>query len=303
MTFSTYPEKSIGYLYEVGVHGGIRRAADALGINPSVVSRQLSELERTLQLPLLERRGRNVVLTDVGKLLAEDYALTVQRRKQLERQLQDLRHMRGGSVNLRVGQGMVEEVVRHVISEFSLAYPAVFVNIQSGDMQTTLTLLAKGEVDMSVSFGPSAPPGLKCHSFRRGPICAIVPPDHPVAALPAVTAEALTHHRLIVMSEDFGIQRYLNAIFKNEGLIFTPAYRCNLFTSAIALCQTGQGVAFMTPQTLKSIQFREQLVAVPIDHRIARESLCHLLRSNDHRMTPAANYLWRLLNSYFAGLP
>ncbi|MDA8480982.1 LysR family transcriptional regulator [Citrobacter sp. Awk 4] len=303
MTFSTYPEKSIGYLYEVGVHGGIRRAADALGINPSVVSRQLSELERTLQLPLLERRGRNVVLTDVGKLLAEDYALTAQRRKQLERQLQDLRHMRGGTVNLRIGQGMVEEVVRHVISEFSLAYPAVFVNIQSGDMQTTLTLLAKGEVDMSVSFGPSTPADLKCNSFRRGPICAIVPPEHPVASLSAVTAEELTRHRLIVMSEDFGIQRYLNAIFKNEGLIFTPAYRCNLFTSAIALCQTGQGVAFMTPQTLKNIQSREQLVAVPVDHRIARESLCHLLRCSDHRMTPAANYLWHLLNRYFAGLP
>lgn len=303
MTLSTYPEKSISYLYEVGMHGGIRRAADALGINPSVVSRQLSLLERTLQLPLLERRGRNVVLTEAGRLLAEDYALTAQRRKQLARQLQDMRHMRGGTITLRIGQGMVDEVIRNVIAEFSLAYPGVFVNIQSGDMQTTLTLLGKGEVDMAVSFGPAGPPGFKCNSFRRGPICAIVRPDHALAELSSVSPQLLSEQRLIAMSEHFGLQRYLNAIFKSEGLILTPSWCCNLFTSAIALCHAGQGVAFMTPQTLQSIQYHDQLVAVPIAHRIAHESQCHLLHSSDHRMTPAAHYLWRLLNSYFAAQP
>ncbi len=300
MTLSTYPEKSISYLYEVGVHGGIRRAADVLGINPSVVSRQLSQLERTLQLPLLGKRGRNAILTEAGKLLAEDFALTTQRRKQLERQLQDMRYMRGGSVTIRIGQGMVEEVIKHVVSEFSVAYPCVFVNIQSGDMQSTLTLLGKGEVDMAVSFGPAGPLGLKCNSFRRGPICAIVRPDHPVARMKAVSATELAHHRLIVMSENFGLQRYLNAIFKQEGLILSPAFSCNLFASAIALSLAGQGISFMTQQSIPSVLQHEDLVAVPVDHRIARESQCHLLHSSDHRMTPAASHLWRLLNSYFA---
>ncbi|MFJ5159827.1 LysR family transcriptional regulator [Pantoea sp. NPDC088449] len=299
MTLSTYPEKSISYLYEVGLHGGIRRAADALGINPSVISRQLSSLERSLQLPLLERRGRNVVLTEAGKMLAEDFAQTSQRRKMLERQLQDLRHMRGGSINLRVGQGMVDDVVRHVVQAFSLAYPGVFVNIMSGDMQTTVMLIAKGEVDMAVSFGPAGPPGVKCLSFQRGPICAIVPPDHPLAGLPAVSASQLTQHRLIAMDEKFGLQRYINAIFKSEGIIFTPSYCCNLFSSAIALTQAGLGISFMTAQSVKAPLQRGELVAVPIDHRIAKESQCHLLRSADHRLTPAAHYLWQLLCQFF----
>lgn len=300
MTLSTYPEKSISYLYEAGMHGGIRRAADALGINPSVVSRQLSLLERTLQLPLLERRGRNVVLTEAGKLLAEDYAQTSQRRKRLERQLQDLRHMRGGSITVRIGQGMVEDVVRHVVKEFSVAFPGVFVNIMSGDMQSTVTLITKGEVDMAVGFGPTGPPGLKCLSFHRGPVCAIALRDHPVAALPRVSVAELTRHRLIAMNESFGLQRYINAIFKSEGLIFTPSYCCNLFSSAIALSQAGLGIAFMTAQSVKGSLQQGDLVAVPIDHRIARESQCHLLRSTDHRLTPAAQYLWQLLCNFFS---
>ena len=299
MTLSTYPEKSISYLYEVGVHGGIRRAADALGINPSVVSRQLSLLERNLQLPLLERRGRNVVLTEAGKLLAEDFAKTNQRRKQLERQLQDLRHMRGGSITVRIGQGMVDDVVNHVLKAFSAAYPGVFVNMLSGDMQSTVMLIAKGEVDMAVGFGPTGPPGLKCLSINRGPICAIVQREHRIARLSQVSVTELAQHRLIAMNESFGLQRYINAIFKSESVIFTPSYSCNLFSSAIALSKAGLGIAFMTAQAVQTPLLQGELIAIPIDHRIARESQCHLLRSADHRLTPAAQYFWQLLCNFF----
>lgn len=44
-------ERPMSYLYEVGIQGGIRRAADILGINPSVISRQIAQLERTLETP------------------------------------------------------------------------------------------------------------------------------------------------------------------------------------------------------------------------------------------------------------
>lgn len=299
MAMQLYPERSIRYLYEVGIHGGIRRAAEALDVDPAAVSRQLSQLAREMQLPLLERRGRNVVLTEAGKLLAEDYAQTRQRRSQLERQLKDLRHKRGGSISLRVGQGMVDEVVKHVLQPFSQTFPEVFIDILSGDMQTTVTLITKGDVDMGVGFGPAGPPGLKCHSFNRGPICAIVRRDHPIARHEQVDVAELARYSLISMNKDFGIQSYMNVMFNQEGLVFSPAYNCNLFSSAIALSQAGMGIAFMTAKVVEEVLASRDLVAVPVRHRIARESQCHLLRSADHRFTPAAQHLWQLLMQFF----
>ncbi|MEA5100957.1 LysR family transcriptional regulator [Pantoea sp. S18] len=301
MAMLLYPEKSIRYLYEVGNYGGIRRAAEALDVDPAAISRQLSQLAREMQLPLLERRGRNVVLTEAGKLLAEDYAHTHQRRSQLDRQLKDLRHKRGGSIKLRVGQGMVDEVVRHVLQPFSRTYPDVFIDILSGDMQTTMSLIAKGDVDMAVGFGPIGPPGLKCLSFHRGPICAVVHSQHPIADFPQIEVAQLVNYSLIGMDKNFGIQSYMNAMFSQEGFIFSPAYSCNLFSSAIALSQAGMGIAFMTAKVVEDDLIAKNLVAVPIHHRIARESQCHLLRSADHRFTPAAQHLWQLLVTFFEG--
>ena len=47
-----------------------RGAADVLSLDPSVVSRAVAKLEQDTGLTLLERRGRGVVVTDAGRMLA-----------------------------------------------------------------------------------------------------------------------------------------------------------------------------------------------------------------------------------------
>ncbi|WP_178113039.1 LysR family transcriptional regulator [Acerihabitans arboris] len=294
-----FHEKHISYLYQVGVQGGIRRAADVLGVNPSVISRQIALLERTLQLPLLERRGRSVVLTEAGKLLADDYYESSLRREKLERHLKDLRYMKGGAVTIRVGAGLVDTFIQHVLTTFAAAYPNVFVEVVSGTMQATMDAIVQGEADMALAFGPIGNPELKRHSFPWGPICAVVNPQHPIAHLRTVSVEELNRHRLISLSDAFGLQRHMNAIFQSKGLLFTPSYRCNQFTTAMSLSMAGMGIAFMSAQAAIERISHKMLVAVPIDHPIATEAQCHLLRNSDRRFTPASHHLWQLLLNFF----
>lgn len=78
MTLSTYPEKkrSVIYIWSDCTVGSAEPPTSlALTLRLSVAK---SLLERTIQLPLLEKRGRNVVLTEAGRLLADDYAITQQ---------------------------------------------------------------------------------------------------------------------------------------------------------------------------------------------------------------------------------
>jgi len=288
-------EKRLGYLHEVGLQGGIRKAADVLNVNPSVISRQVALLERSLHLPLLERRGRNVVLTEAGKLLSDHFSETQERREALTKHLNDLRYMRGGTVNLRIGPGMVANFVANELREFSKVYPDVFVDISSGDMSATLMMLVRGEVDMALSFGPIDNVSLQRRSFTRGPICAIVPNDHPLRDFTNIPINELAHHRLIALTNTYGIQRYINKMFESENVAFTPAYRCNQQSVAIALCQAGLGVGFMTAQSLGQQAGNSKLLAIPLDHPIARESQCHILRSSDRRLHPASEHLWWLL--------
>ncbi|MGB2150500.1 MAG: LysR family transcriptional regulator, partial [Cobetia amphilecti] len=51
--------------------GSITAAADELNITQSAVSHQIRRLEATLEVSLLERAGRGVVLSHAGRRLAD----------------------------------------------------------------------------------------------------------------------------------------------------------------------------------------------------------------------------------------
>ncbi|MDQ1225847.1 DNA-binding transcriptional LysR family regulator [Pantoea ananatis] len=177
--------------------------------------------------------------------------------------------------------------------------PQVFVDIVVGSMQEMMNDIVSGEADMALAFGPIGTPELKRHSFQWGPICAVVAPQHPIANRASITIEELTAHPLIALTENFGLQRHMNAMFKSQGLQFHPAYRCNLFSTAMHLSQAGLGVSFMTAYAAADPIRQGALVAVPLDHPIASSAQCHLLRNSDRRFTPAAHHMWRLLHNAF----
>src|SRR5687768_3438985 len=56
-------------LHELNERGTIAAVADALQFTPSAVSQQLAVLEREAGVPLLERAGRGVRLTDAALVL------------------------------------------------------------------------------------------------------------------------------------------------------------------------------------------------------------------------------------------
>lgn len=61
--------KRLQFLREVAARGTISAAAEALGYTPSAVSQQLSVFENEMGTALLERQGRNVILTPAGEAL------------------------------------------------------------------------------------------------------------------------------------------------------------------------------------------------------------------------------------------
>ncbi|CAN5185855.1 hypothetical protein BH18ACT5_BH18ACT5_16720 [soil metagenome] len=61
--------KRLRFLREVAERGTVTAAADALAYTPSAISQQLAVLEEEVGAKLLERQGRNVVLTPAGEVL------------------------------------------------------------------------------------------------------------------------------------------------------------------------------------------------------------------------------------------
>src|SRR3954464_2922123 len=60
----------LAVLRELAEHGSVTAGARATRLSPSAVSQQLKQLQRRLDVVLVERAGRGVRLTDAGRALA-----------------------------------------------------------------------------------------------------------------------------------------------------------------------------------------------------------------------------------------
>ena len=58
----------------VGAKGGVRAAAEALNVSPTVVSRHISNLEKRLGVALVRAKGRSLALTEAGAKFHEQIA-------------------------------------------------------------------------------------------------------------------------------------------------------------------------------------------------------------------------------------
>jgi LysR family transcriptional regulator, transcriptional activator of nhaA len=61
--------KHLRYFWTVATHGSIARGADILHLAPQTISGQLTELEEQIGAKLFSRSGRNLVLTETGRLV------------------------------------------------------------------------------------------------------------------------------------------------------------------------------------------------------------------------------------------
>ncbi len=97
--------KHLRYFWSVASHGSIARAADALYLTPQTISGQLRELEQQIGAKLFQRDGRQLVLTETGRLVFS-YADEMFR---LGLELQDVISGRtpGSSITVKVGVAMV----------------------------------------------------------------------------------------------------------------------------------------------------------------------------------------------------
>ena len=97
--------KHLRYFWAVAANGSIARASEILHVTPQTISGQLRELEEQLNAKLFEKSGRNLALTDTGRLVFS-YADEMFR---LGDELQDVLEGRipGAALTLTVGVAMV----------------------------------------------------------------------------------------------------------------------------------------------------------------------------------------------------
>jgi DNA-binding transcriptional LysR family regulator len=154
MSADAPPWAHVHLLGVVAQLGSYTRAAERLGLSKAAVSQRISELERTVGMPLLARTTRSVRLTDAGQRLVQDTAGPFAQIAQSLAAVRDLAASPGGVVRVSAPVALGRQHVAPQLEAYLRAWPQVRVEL---DLSDRLVNLAHEGFDLAVRH-TGAPP-------------------------------------------------------------------------------------------------------------------------------------------------
>ena len=149
--------KHLRYFWAVAANGTIARASEILHVTPQTISGQLRELEEQMNAKLFQKSGRNLVLTETGRLVFS-YADEMFR---LSDELQDVMEGRtpGAALTLTVGVAMVvpKLLAYRVLEPVLQMDESVRLVCQEASLADLLADLSIHKVDLVLADAPMSP--------------------------------------------------------------------------------------------------------------------------------------------------
>jgi DNA-binding transcriptional LysR family regulator len=162
---------------EVARAGSVRGAADRLVVTQPAVSAAVAALEREVGSPLVERRGRGLVITPAGEALAVHAAQILGLMDEALESAREAAAPEAGRLRLAAVTTAGEHVLPPVLRAFRARHPAVELALEVGNRRTVWERMRDREADVGVAGRPPAGSGLVGEPFRRNDLVLVAPPD------------------------------------------------------------------------------------------------------------------------------
>lgn len=191
--------RQLRYFVAVAEELHFRRAAARLHISQPPLSQQIAALESELGCRLLERTRRRVELTAAGDAFLRDARTLL---AELDRAIGTARAIDSGQAGvLRIGfvGSALHSILPAAVQRFRRARPQVEVELRERSTVEGLRALVTGAVDVALVRPPIEPDAtLFVEVVLRERTIAVLPADHPLAALRRVPLRRLASEPLVL---------------------------------------------------------------------------------------------------------
>jgi DNA-binding transcriptional LysR family regulator len=149
---------SISQALVVADHLSFSRAAKALGVRQSAVSRRIRSLEDELGVSLFERATSGVRLTEAGRRFLNRSRTALDEIDHAVKAAASAGRGAEGTIRIGIQSSLSDGFPRELLRVFRQTHPAVCVHIVEGSAREQLTRISEHALDIAlVSGGPPAP--------------------------------------------------------------------------------------------------------------------------------------------------
>ncbi len=233
----------------VSERGAIGDAAKQLGLSQPALTRRIQQLEGELGAELLERSGRGIALTEVGRVVADDGQALIARYEQMKFEVQRRLRLEAGVVRVGGGATAVSYVLPSAIGDFRRVYPDVrFEGREAGSRDVEEAVrkesLELGVVTLATASRYSA--DLVVRPLLTDRIVLVAGKGHPLANKRRISAAQLEGLSLVGFEAGTAIRDLVDAALRDATVTMKVVMELRSIAAILKMVETTGSLAFVS---------------------------------------------------------
>lgn len=246
--------------------GCVSKASEQLHITQPALTRNIKNLEESLNAILLDRKPRGVVPTEAGQALYRYAHLILNEAKRAARDVQAIASGRKGHVHIGVAALFSNTIIDRLVVALSDACPGVRLRITEGFFEELVAELGQGKLDVILS---NVPPDAVPADVQFEPLLTlrsnfVVGRKHPLACRAQISAADLCAAQWALVRRPH-VADFLDSFFASQGFpALTGSVESNSLTALKSLVLTGRYVSLLAEAWVGPEMRSGDIVALPI---------------------------------------
>ena len=275
------------------------RAAEKLGRTQPAITQAIQRLEAELGESLLDRSGRELTLTDAGRVVFEAARRQENLQRELITRLGELRNKDAGRLVIGANESMILYLLPHLI-RYRQAYPKVKLVVQRSRSSEMTELLLAGDVDFGVVSYLTGDERFRSEVLYVDHLSCVVAPNHRLAHKKMLSIKDLGAETFVAHNVASPYRDAVMKAFQQQKIQLNMDIEMPTVESIRRMVQSGLGVAFL-PRVCVDQDLRTGILKeIPVSE-LQLERKIHLVSVDKRPLSHAAGAFQDLMKSELAG--
>lgn len=244
--------KNVATFVKIVEFNNFTKAADSLGYSQAAVTAQIKLLEKELGVPLFDRVGKRIFLTQAGKTFLP-FAIDLLKAEEAAKNSVGVSEELEGELVICSASSYASEVLPQILLRYMHLHPKVRITVKVSDyLEDNMHKLAQGELDFLLCMDErNAFPDFASFAEKPEPVIFVTHPSNPLLKKKRKPLQDVVTSNFIVSDREIGYSRLLEKQLQKKGIELSPIMEMGSTNAIINVLLGGYGTSFLPEYTVR----------------------------------------------------
>jgi len=262
------------------------KASRELHLTQPAISMQMRQLESLIGIPLIERLGKQIFITQAGNTLFHHAQVISHQLRQVQNDLNSLREDVMGCLDIAI-ISTAKYFIPSLLTRFCERYPQVKLKLSVSNREGILEQLKQNKVDLVIMGQPPTGNSALSIPFALNRLIIVASPQHPLASKKQLSLAEVVSYPFLLREPGSGTRQYLERMVREQELTLDMRMEIASNETIKQAVLGGMGLAFLSENTVKLELQTGHLVSLSVEG-LPIDRQWHLVHHRDKNLSTVA---------------